>query len=112
MILVHLQAEVDELLERLGKRQRGVVIPLFGGKPGADSGPRLLGLGEFQLDLRPEFREDAHRRPPFPRVLCFRQGTRVFLVLWTFFPVISSATVKTACHLPLFFLTPPAPHTA
>lgn len=59
---VHLQAEVDELLERLGERQRGVVIPQFGGKPGADSGPRLLGLGEFQLDLRPEFREGAHRR--------------------------------------------------
>lgn len=66
---VHLQAEVDELLERLGKRQRGVVIPLFGGKPGADSGPRLLGLDEFQLDLRPEFREDAHRRRLSPRAL-------------------------------------------
>lgn len=65
--LVHLQAEVDELLERLGERQRGVVVPLFVGKPGADSGPRLLGRGEFQLDLRPEFREDAHRRRLSPR---------------------------------------------
>ena len=35
----------------------------------ADSGPRLLGLGEFQLDLRPEFREDAHRRRLSPRAL-------------------------------------------
>ena len=66
---VHLQAEVDELLERLGERQRGVVVPLFGGKPGADSGPRLLDLGELQLDLRPEFREDAHRRRLPPRAL-------------------------------------------
>lgn len=34
----------------------------------------------------------------------------VFLVLWTFFPVTSSATVTMACHFPLFFLTLPTPH--
>lgn len=35
----------------------------------SDGGPRPLGRGELQLDLRPEFREDAHRRRLSPHAL-------------------------------------------
>ena len=54
---VHLQAEVDELLERVPQPEKRVVVRLEFRLPFLDRSPQLLGLGEFRLDFAPEIRE-------------------------------------------------------
>ena len=106
---VHLQAEVDEFLERDPQGEKRVLVrlelrlPLLGCDPQASASASSAAISSLNS-------AKASRAAFLPRVLSLRHAMPVFLVLCVRSPVSSSMRLTTACHLPLFFLTDPLPH--
>ena len=74
---VHLQAEIDELLERVPQPEKRVIVRLEFRPPFLGRRPQLLGLGEFRLDLAPEIRERVEGGLPAAGALGKARDARV-----------------------------------